>query len=234
MPSKEPIPASLPPLDPWRLVAVREQLGLTIGQVAWAVAAFRGRPLHPTLLTAWEQGAEQPDPDEITALAAALWCAPADLVGEPRSLLQCRTLAGLTLAEAAAAARMPHHRYAEAEARNRWRGTAEQTAGMVRALRPPPAVYVTACGLTGRVRITLREAVTGWWPNHLGALRRIVPVDGRELESALGRLHHAYQKLQTQAEGRSGAAAEAADRRAAAFLDRIDEHLWEVLRQSAA
>ncbi|MEV6683143.1 hypothetical protein AB0N09_40755 [Streptomyces erythrochromogenes] len=233
MPSKESIPAGLPPLDPRRLAAVREQLGLTIGQVAWAVAAFRGRPLHPALLTAWEQGTEQPDSDEIAALAAALWCAPTDLVGEPRNLLQCRTFAGLTSQEAAAATGLTHHRYLEAEARNRWRGTPEQTAAMVAALRPPPAVYVDACGTTGRLRIAARDAVTGWWPNHLGALRRLVPVDVHVLEQALSRLHGTYQQLQSRAEG-DGAAAEAADREAAAFLDRIDAHLWQALRDSAA
>ncbi|MER7759184.1 helix-turn-helix transcriptional regulator [Streptomyces sp. NPDC097619] len=234
MSSTDHHPAALPPLDPHRLAAVRGQLGLTTGQVAWAVAAYRGRPLHPALITDWEQGRAHPRPDEVEALAAALWCAPADLVGEPRTLLECRTVAGLTPAEAAAATGLPQHRYLEAEARNRWRGTAEQTAGMVAALRPPPAVYVAACGLTGKVRIMVREAVTGWWPHHLRALHRLVPVEAHLLERALGLLHDAYQRLQAEAEAGDTARATDAELRAVAFLDRIDAHLWQALRDSAA
>ncbi|MFF8835797.1 helix-turn-helix domain-containing protein [Streptomyces sp. NPDC015130] len=211
---------------------MREQLGLTVGQVAWAVGAFWGRPLHPGVVMAWEVGEALPDTDGVRALAAALWCEPADLVGEPRTLLQCRTLARLTLEQAAAEARMPRDRYAESEARGRWRGSPEQTAGMVAALRPPPAVYVAACGLTGRLRVTLREAVTSWWPNYLGPLGRIVPVRAADLERALDQLHRTYQRLDNLADAGHGQAPHDAELRAAAFLDRIDQHLWDALRGS--
>ncbi|MER5760516.1 helix-turn-helix transcriptional regulator [Streptomyces sp. NPDC002082] len=217
-----------PPLDPRRAVGVRERLGLTHGQVAWAVSAFQGHPLHPGTLLAWEQGAQAPTSHQIKALAAALWCAPGDLLGEPATLLQCRTLLGLTVEQAAVGVGMTRDRYAEAERRNRWRGSGRQTQALFEVLRPPPACYVGACGRTGQLRVLLREAVTGWWPNYVHPVAKIVPVEPAEIHRALEQLHLEYQRIDNH--GRTGTAAEAVEREALAFLDRIDGQLWQRLR----
>ncbi|MCP3754171.1 helix-turn-helix transcriptional regulator [Streptomyces sp. TBY4] len=217
-----------PPLEPRRATAVRERLGLTHGQVAWAVSAFQGHPLHPGTLVAWEQGTEIPTVHQIKALAAALWCAPGDLLGEPATLLQCRTLLGLTVEQAAVGVGMTRDRYAEAERRNRWRGSARQTQALFEVLRPSPACFVGASGRTGQLRVLLREAVTGWWPNYVRPVAKIVPVEPPEIQRALEQLHLEYQRIDNH--GRTGAAAEAVEREALAFLDRIDEQLWQRLR----
>ncbi|MCX5015005.1 helix-turn-helix transcriptional regulator [Streptomyces sp. NBC_00555] len=224
--------AAYPPFDPRLAVRVREQLGLTHGQVAWAVSAFRGHPLHPDVLLAWERGTEVPTTRQIDALAAALWCSPGDLLGEPATLLQCRTLLGLTVEQVATMVGMTRDRYAEAERRNRWRGSGRQTQALFEVLRPPPACFVDACGRTGQLRVLLREAVTGWWPNYVRPVAKIVPVAPAEIRGALEQLHLAYQRIDNH--GRTGAGAEAVEREALAFLDRVDEQLWRRLRTQEA
>ncbi|OEJ21159.1 hypothetical protein AR457_41390 [Streptomyces agglomeratus] len=220
--------SAYPPLDPRRATRVREELGLTHGQVAWAVSAFQGHPLHPDTLRAWEQGAEMPTARQIRGLVAALWCSLGDLLGEPATLLQCRTLLGLTVEQVALEVGMTRDRYAEAERRNRWRGSGRQTQALLEVLRPPPACFVGACGRTGQLRVLLREAVTGWWPNYVRPVEKIVPVAPAEIRRALEQLHLAYQRIDNH--GRTGAAAEAVEREALAFLDRVDEQLWRRLR----
>ncbi|WP_329121095.1 helix-turn-helix domain-containing protein [Streptomyces sp. NBC_01353] len=223
--------SAYPPLEPRRAARLREELGLTRGQVAWAVSAFQGRPFHPDTLLAWEQGAEVPTARQVDALAAALWCSPGDLLGEPATLLQCRRLLGLTVEQVAVGVGMTRDRYAEAERRNRWRGSGRQTEALFEVLRPSPACFVGACGRTGQLRVLLREAVTGWWPNYVRPVAKIVPVAPAEIHRALEQLHLAYQRIDNH--GRIGAAAEEIEREALAFLDRVDEQLWRRLPQGA-
>ncbi|MFD4377012.1 XRE family transcriptional regulator [Streptomyces sp. NPDC058486] len=222
-------PYSLPPFAPARATAMRTHLGLTLGQVAWAVAAYRGSPLHPDLVGAWEAGTAVPDSAQVQALAAALWCSPADLVGEATTLAQCRTVAGLTVNETATALGITRGRWEEAERRNRWQGTPAQTAALLRTLCPPPACFVAACGTAAQLRVLLREAVTTWWPHYVGPLTRIVPLDPAVLRHALERLHLVYQRLEGATGGPPRQAAEA---RAADFLERIDLYLWHQLREA--
>ncbi|WP_327169464.1 helix-turn-helix transcriptional regulator [Streptomyces subrutilus] len=222
-------PSLLPPFDPARAVAAREQLGLTLGQVAWAVAAYRGEPLHPAVLQEWEAGTAVPDGGQVKALAAALWCSPVALVGEPATLAQCRTVAGLSPGETAAELGMTRSRWEEAERRNRWQGTEAQTGALLRVLRPPPACFVAACGRTAQLRALLREAVTSWWPHYVTSVTRVVPLDPGAVRGALEQLCLAYQRLEN-AGGASPRAAAAAEARAAAFLDHIDLYLWQELR----
>ncbi|MEU8777116.1 helix-turn-helix transcriptional regulator [Streptomyces sp. NPDC048606] len=233
MPSAEEDPSGLPPFAPARAAAVRTRLGLTLGQVAWAVAAYRGEPVHPSTVQAWETGAAVPDDDLVKALAAALWCSPVDLVGEARTLTQCRTVAGLSLSETATALGLTRARWEAAERRNHWQGNAAQTAALLRTLRPQPACFVAACGTTGRLRVLLREAVTGWWPNYTGPVGRIVPLQPAVIRHSLERLHFAYQLLEGSV-GASTHAAAAADAEAADFLERIDLRLWDEVRAAVA
>ncbi|MFF8413570.1 helix-turn-helix domain-containing protein [Streptomyces omiyaensis] len=222
---------ALPPFDPARAAAVRAQLGLTLGQVAWAVAAYCGSPVHPGLVEAWEAGTATPGSTEVKALAAALWCSPVDLVDEPATLAQCRTVAGLTVNETAAALGLTRGQWEEAERRNRWQGTPGQTDALLRVLCPPPACFVAACGRTAQLRVLLREAATTWWPPYVGALTRIVPLDPAVLRHALERLHLAYQRWEGAAGGPPGQAARA-EAHAADFLERIDLHLWHHVREA--
>ncbi|MFE5589890.1 XRE family transcriptional regulator [Streptomyces sp. NPDC056549] len=225
-----PDPSSpLPPFQPARAATVRRQLGLTLGQVAWAIAAYRGEPLHPSTVTAWEAGTATPDAAHVHALAAALWCSPVDLVGEAVTLAQCRTVAGLSAAQTATALGMTHARWEEAERRNRWRGTAEQTRALLHTLRPPPACFVAACGRTGQLRVLLREAVSSWWPNYVSPVSRIVPLPHEVVGRALEQLHLVHQQFEG-ALGASPRVAAAAEAQAADFLERIDLHLWHQLR----
>ncbi|MFG2296489.1 helix-turn-helix domain-containing protein [Streptomyces sp. NPDC048603] len=222
-------PSVLPPFEPARARAVRGRLGVTVGQVAYAVMAYQGRPFPPALLEAWEAGTVVPDDSEVKALAAALWCSPVDLVGEPSTLAQCRTVAGLSISRTAAELGMTRDRWEDAERRNRWRGNAAQTDALLRVLRPPPACFVAACGRSRQLRNLLREAVNGWWPNHVTAVARIVPVEEAVLRHALEQLHVFYQQLEG-AVGASSWAAAAAEAQASDFLERIDLYLWQQLR----
>ncbi|MFE9046093.1 helix-turn-helix domain-containing protein [Streptomyces sp. NPDC007818] len=224
-------PYALPPFDSARAAAIRRQLGLTTGQVAWAVAAYCGSPVHPDLLRAWEAGTVTPENSQVKALAAALWCSPADLVGEASTLAQCRTVAGLTVNETAAALGITRGQWERAERRNHWRGTAAQTQALLRTLCPPPPCFVAACGRTEQLRVLLREAVTTWWPPYVGPLARIVPLDPALLHHALELLHRAYQHWEGATGGPVHQAARA-EARAADFLEHIDRHLWQHLREA--
>ncbi|MFJ8010950.1 helix-turn-helix domain-containing protein [Streptomyces sp. NPDC096339] len=222
----------LPPFAPARAYEVRAGLGLTLGQVAWAIAAYCGEPVHPSSVEAWEAGIAVPDEKEIRALAAALWCSPADLVGEPVTLAQCRNVAGLSPSETAAALGMTQASWETVERRNHWQGTAAQTGALLRTLRPPPACFVAACGTRGRLQLLLREAVSGWWPNHVTAVNRIVPLDPAVIHYALERLHFVYQQFEGSA-GASPRAAALAEVQASEFLEHIDQHLWRELPAAA-
>ncbi|MGW6537890.1 helix-turn-helix domain-containing protein [Streptomyces sp. NPDC055051] len=223
-------PYALPPFAPARAAAVRDQLGLTTGQVAWAVAAYCGSPVHPELVRAWETGTATPENIHVKALAAALWCSPADLVGEATTLAQCRTVAGLTLNETAAALGITRDQWEKAERRNRWQGTPVQTQALLRTLCPPPPCFVAACGRSEQLRVLLREAVTTWWPTYVGPLARIVPLDPAVLRHVLERLHLTYQRWEGATGGRAQQAVKA-EARAADFLEHIDQHLWQHLRE---
>ncbi|MEV7616506.1 helix-turn-helix transcriptional regulator [Streptomyces sp. NPDC089799] len=222
-------PSVLPPFEPARAGAIRGMLGVTLGQVAYAIAAYQGKPFPPALLEAWESGTVVPDDDEVKALAAALWCSPVDLVGEATTLAQCRTLAGLTMSRTAAELGMTRDRWEDAERRNRWRGTAAQTDALLRVLRPPPACFVAACGTSRQLKNLLREAVNGWWPNYVTAVAGIVPVEAAALRHALEQLHLYYQQLEGSV-GASSWAAASAEAQAADFVERIDLYLWQQLR----
>ncbi|MFE2322799.1 helix-turn-helix domain-containing protein [Streptomyces sp. NPDC059385] len=224
-------PSVLPPFEPARARAARELLGMTVDQAAHAITAYRGRPFPPALLEAWEAGTAAPADSEVRALAAALWCSPVDLVGEPATLAQCRTVAGLSISRTASALGMTRVRWEDAERRNRWRGTAAQTDALLRVLVPPPACFVAACGTSRQLRTLLREAVNGWWPNHVTAVARILPVEAAVVREALERLHLAYHQLEGDV-GASPRAAAAAEAQAADFLAHIDLHLWQQLRGS--
>ncbi|MFC9794048.1 XRE family transcriptional regulator [Streptomyces sp. NPDC127584] len=224
-------PYALPPLAPARAAAVRHRLGLTTGQVAWAVAAYCGSPVHPDLVHAWEAGTATPENIHVKALAAALWCSPADLVGEAATLSQCRTVAGLTVNETAAALGITRGQWEKAERRNRWQGTPAQTQALLRTLCPPPPCFVAACGRTEQLRVLLREAVTTWWPAYVGPLTRIVPLDPAVLHHVLERLHLVYQRWEGATGGPADQAAQA-EARAADFLEHIDHHLWDLLRET--
>lgn len=227
-------PSGLPPFAPVRAADVRATLGLTLDQVAAAVTAYRGEPTHPSVVHAWEAGLTAPDDTQVRALAAALWCSPVDLVAEATTLGQCRTVAGLSPGETATALGVTQARWESAERRNRWQGNPAQTSALLRTLRPPPACFVAACGTTGRLRILLREAVTGWWPNYTSPISRIVPFAPSVVGPVLERLHLAYQQLEGAAGASSPRAAAVAEARAADFLERVDLHLWEEVRAATA
>ncbi|MFF0484686.1 helix-turn-helix domain-containing protein [Streptomyces sp. NPDC004435] len=221
----------LPPFAPVRAVGQRESLGLTLGQVAWAVTAYRGESVHPDTVAAWESGAVVPDGSQVKALAAALWCSPVQLVGEPTTLAQCRVVAGLDIGQVAREVGVTHDRWQRIERLDRWQGDAAQTAALLRTLRPPPAVFVAACGTTGRLRVALREAVTTWSPHHVVAVARIVPMPQSVIAQALERLHLVHQRLDHPAGGSQYDLAQA-ERRSAEFLDHIDRYLWHLVRQT--
>ncbi|MFD7560668.1 helix-turn-helix domain-containing protein [Streptomyces sp. NPDC059835] len=222
-------PSALPPFEPARARATRDLLGMTVGQAAHAITAYQGRTFPPARLEAWEAGTAVPADSEVRALAAALWCSPVDLVGEPATLAQCRTVVGLSISRTASALGMTRVRWEDAERRNRWRGTAAQTDALLRVLNPPPACFVAACGTSRQLRTLLTEAVNGWWPNHVTAIAGILPVEAVVVREALERLHLTYHRLEADV-GASPRTAAAAEAQAADFLAHIDLHLWRQLR----
>lgn len=83
------------------LRALRERLGLTQEQLAVRLRVY------PSMVGKWERGQVVPAPTRMAALAAALHVRPQEFTGLPAaqgSLVDLRLWAGLTRAQAAAAA----------------------------------------------------------------------------------------------------------------------------------
>src|SRR3954468_14620294 len=109
------MPAPLP-FDGSAIRRLRAQLGLGHDHIAHAMRMAYGTVVDPRTVAAWERGEAAPTTAELPALAAALWCAPGELMSAPRTLLEHRLARGLAAADLARAVGMTAERYARMEA----------------------------------------------------------------------------------------------------------------------
>jgi transcriptional regulator with XRE-family HTH domain len=190
----------------------------------WASYGLR---VLPETVLAWERGQAVPSEQELTALAAALWCAPADLLGAPTTLREYRWARGLALEDVAFAVGVRAARYARMEDDDHWTGDARQTAALAEALGLTPAQVVAVTGREQKLAEYLRSAASVRWQPYVRPVSGIVALPRERIERALDQLHEEYQSLMTSTLSWSGTAS--AEDKGAPFMARILERFWELV-----
>ncbi|MFR9676021.1 XRE family transcriptional regulator [Streptomyces sp. TR06-5] len=210
----------------------REKLAMTPGHVAHGMRVSYGMThITPHHVAAWEQGEALPDSSEIAALAGALWCAPGDIMGRPRTLFEHRLARGVAAEDIARATGIRLGDYQRMEETGRWTGDRRQSAKLGSLLELPPRDFVAVTGLEDELAELLREAVSTRWQAHIRAIAKLVSMDRSELKEPLRSMHHEYQTLITATLSRAGsdtAAGSAGNR----YLDEIVQHFWDRLPDS--
>ncbi|MDX6349033.1 MAG: hypothetical protein QOF84_3823 [Streptomyces sp.] len=218
-------PSPTPPFARVAARRLREQLGMAHGHVTHAMRASYGLLVAPETLAAWERGTESPSGPEIQALAGALWCDPADLLGAPGTLLEHRWVRGLAASDLARMAGVPLKEYERMERRNQWAGTSTQTAALRTALGLSPPELLRLTGQGERLAELLRDAASTRWQAYVRQVAAIAPVPRPRIENAMERLHSEYQALIVATLSWGGGSAE--DRkRGADFLDTVTDRFW--------
>ncbi|AUG80262.1 hypothetical protein CFP65_5565 [Kitasatospora sp. MMS16-BH015] len=181
------------PFSPSAARAHRAGLGLTPDQVAEGLAAH-GVRLLPGHVLAWETGQLHPTEEEFVALARALWCPPAQLMGTPPATLRDFRLAReLTQEQAAARIGLTLPAYQKAEATGRWTGDEDQTHALALTFDLPLRTLVTVTGRQSELDQRLRSCVDGRWQAQLKPVARLVPAPPEALSAALATLQSEYQ-----------------------------------------
>ncbi|WP_240649127.1 helix-turn-helix transcriptional regulator [Streptomyces sp. Z26] len=211
---------------------LRERLGMAPGHVAYGMRASYGLThVSPEHITAWERGSALPTASELTALAGALWCAPGELMGRPRTLVEHRMARGIAAEDVARATGVPLDRYLAMEEAGRWTGDEQQSEKLGALLELPARDFITVTGIEEELARLLTEAVTTRWQAHARAIGRLVGMDRRELREPLRAMQSEYQILMTATLTRAGgdtAAGEAGRR----YLTEIVDHFWSQLPES--
>ncbi|WP_256096394.1 helix-turn-helix transcriptional regulator [Streptomyces sp. LUP30] len=222
-----------PPFNAPAARRLRVALGMTPGHVAQGLrASYALAHVTPDLVNAWERGALTPAHAELTALAGVLWCSPAELIGRPRTLRECRIARGLAPEDVARAVGHEFTAYTRMEQSGQWRGTDRQCAALAELLGLSLPDLVTVTGREAELADLLRAAARTRWQAYVKPVGRIVPLDRRLLEDALQELHRDYQgrMVATLSWGGGSAAGEASDA-GDDFLDRIIDAFWTSLRE---
>ncbi|WP_432003332.1 helix-turn-helix transcriptional regulator [Streptomyces sioyaensis] len=216
-----------PPFDAEAARRLREALGMTPAHVAYGIAAAYGMPLSPATVTAWEAGERTPSEAELTALAGALWCAPGELLGAPRSLHEFRLARGLAAADLARHLGMDPAAYARLEAGGHWRGTARQAAALAEALALPLPALIRFTGRDALLTELLTSAATTRWQAYVRPVGKVVPLPRERLREVLQELHADYQAtMAATLHWGGGRRAEESGRAGRAFLDGILTEFW--------
>ncbi|MFD7906450.1 helix-turn-helix domain-containing protein [Kitasatospora sp. NPDC059722] len=191
---RQPPPALPPvPFSPAAARAHRAGLGLTPEQVAGGMAAH-GVRLLPTHVIAWESGELRPTEEEFIALARALWCPPAQLMGtRPARLRDHRVARELSQDTAARRIGVALRVYQEAELTGTWDGDEERTHALAQVLGLRLTELVEVTGRGAELDQRLRRCVDGRWQPHLRAVARLVPVHEDDLATVLTALHQEHQ-----------------------------------------
>ncbi|WP_439940415.1 helix-turn-helix domain-containing protein [Streptomyces sp. BBFR115] len=227
-PATGPSDASTPPFNAPAARRIRAALGMGPEHVAHTLRASYGLPYAtPDLVTAWERGIASPSSPELTALAGALWCSPGELIGRPRTLREHRVARGLPAEEVARAVGLELARYQRMEDGDGWRGTERQSAALARVLDLALPDFVAVTGREADLAELLRSAVGTRWQAYVRPVGKLVPLERRQLERALQRLHQDYQGqvVASLSWGGNSAARQSGDA-GRDFLGRIVEHFW--------
>ncbi|MEU6855045.1 helix-turn-helix transcriptional regulator [Actinacidiphila alni] len=223
-----------PPFDGAAVRRLRAQLGMTHGQVAHAMRVSYGLRVRPETVAAWERGEAVPDGTELPALAGALWCAPAELMTVPRTLLEHRLARGMAASDLARAVGVGAADYDRMERRGQWSGNARQTAALGVALGLAPPALLAVTGQEPRLAELLRAALGTRWQPYARRVEALVPVRRERISAALRLLHADYQSVMvtTLAWGPSGAGSGADGADGRAFLDEVVARFWTALRDA--
>ncbi|MFI9271769.1 transcriptional regulator [Kitasatospora sp. NPDC052896] len=185
--SSSPAPAPVP-FSRQAARAHRAGLGLTPEQVAEAMAAH-GVRLLPAHVLGWESGEIRPGETELIALARALWCPVAQLMGvRPTSLRDFRLARELSRDQAAARIGVGARTYADAELTGRWTGDADETRALAETLGLTLRDLVRITGAEEELEQCLRQCVAGRWQPQLKPVARLVPAPREALAGVLAAL----------------------------------------------
>lgn len=217
------------PFSPAAARAHRAGLGLTPEQVVEGMAAH-GVRLLPAHVLGWESGELRPTEEEFIALARALWCPPAQLMGvRPALLRDFRVARELNQESAAHRIGVTPRQYQQAEATGQWDGDQAQTYALAQALGLTLRELVAVTGRGEELDRRLRQTVDGRWQAHVRAIGRIVPVREDDLAAVLAVLQNEHQVFSHWGAGSWGSPAPAASAPGALAARPLGERFWELL-----
>ncbi|UNZ16797.1 helix-turn-helix transcriptional regulator [Streptomyces sp. 891-h] len=208
---------------------LREGLRLSPEDVAYGMRAAYGLEIDARTVAAWEAGDAAPDEGQLTALAGALWCSAADLMGRPGTLREYRLARGASATDVAREIGMAPQEYAQVEETGAWTGSARQAEALAEVLRLPVPALIEFTGRDEELAQLLRKAATTRWQAYVGAVRELVPLPREYVEEGLRGLHGAYHSTTAASLG-WGQPASASSRDAGrAFLEEILTHFWQAV-----
>ncbi|MEU5001339.1 helix-turn-helix transcriptional regulator [Streptomyces sp. NPDC021622] len=219
-----------PPFDAGAARRIRDSLGMAPGHVAHGMrASFGMGHITPDTITAWERGIAAPNPGELAALAAVLWCEPTQLIGTPRALREHRLIRGYAAVDVARAVGMDTAEYEAAERTGVWTGDARQSGALASVLGLSVRDRLAVTGGNGRLAELLGEAVSTRWQAHSRALAKLTGIDRKMLEAPLRLMHQEYQNLMTATLSRGMVGKSASGEQGRAYLEGIVDRFWTLL-----
>ncbi|MFG2223451.1 helix-turn-helix domain-containing protein [Streptomyces sp. NPDC048644] len=216
-----------PPFDAEAARRLREALGMTPAHVAYGIRAAFGIPATAATVVSWELAETSPTEAELSALAGALWCAPADLIGVPCTLREYRFARGMAVADLALRTGMDAAAYRELEEGGAWHGSDRQATALADALSLPLPALLRFTGRQERLAELLHSAVTARWQPYVRPVGRLVPLPRERLQEVLQHLHDEYQSTMVASlNWGGGGSATSSGKAGRAFLDGILDHFW--------
>ncbi|MBO8200197.1 helix-turn-helix domain-containing protein [Streptomyces smyrnaeus] len=208
---------------------LREGLRLSPEDVAYGMRAAYGMEIDARTVAAWEAGVAAPDEQQLSALAGALWCSAADLMGSPGTLREYRLALGVSPTDVAREIGMAPEEYAEVEETGVWAGDARQADALAGVLRLPVPALIEFTGRDEELARLLRKAATTRWQAHVAAVCELVPLPREYVAEGLRGLHAAYHSTTAASLG-WGQPASASSRDAGReFLAEILAHFWQAV-----
>ncbi|MFD7421158.1 XRE family transcriptional regulator [Streptomyces californicus] len=199
------------------------------GHVAYGMrASFGTTHVSPEHVIAWERGTHVPDLTELTALAAALWCQPGELMGRPSTLIEHRVARGVSAEEVARATGLTVEAYLAMEETGRWTGDKRQSVRLGEVLALPARDFIAVTGLEAELAGLLTEAVSTRWQAHVRAIAKLISMDRRELKAPLSAMQQEYQSLMAATLSRAGGTT-ASGEDGRRYVEHIVDHFWSRL-----
>ncbi|MEO3764505.1 helix-turn-helix transcriptional regulator [Streptomyces sp. B8F3] len=223
-------PEHQPPFDPAAARRLRRALGLGHDHVAYGMRAAYGLAVPAAAVADWEKGHARPNRHELDALAGALWCTPADLMGSPTSLHAHRRAHGLPLDDVARHIGMDPATYLSAERTGRWPGTESQATRLAYLLRLPLPDLLDLTGRSEPLARHLRDAATTRWQPQVRPVARLTRLPRRPLERALSTLHEEYQTRTAAARNWGEDPPPDSAAGVTTYLQQVLPRFWELLR----
>ncbi|KUL34859.1 DNA-binding protein [Streptomyces sp. NRRL F-4489] len=219
--------ARRPPFNADAARRLREALGMTHAHVAYGIWAAYGMRLEPATVASWELGESSPTEAELTALAGALWCSPAELLGAPGTLREFRLALGLAPDDLALRVGMDPAAYERLEAGGRWSGSDRQAAALAETLRLPLPALLRFTGQEERLAELLTSAATTRWQGYVRPVGKLVPLPKERIQDALQALHEEYHATMTASLSWTGGDASGeAGKAGRDFLDEVVAEFW--------